>query len=112
MDKKAVKIIKTGLLAFFAVFVLFFYRCPIKLFTGTDCPGCGMTRAFKAAICFDFQAAFDYHPLFWLLGAEIVYLFISRFLIKKTIPLKIETAISVLTLILLLAVWIYRIFFN
>ena len=40
--------------------------CPIKYLTGVSCPGCGMTRAWKAVLHLDFAGAFSYHPL-WIL---------------------------------------------
>lgn len=49
--------------------VLFFliccvYKCPFANFLDVGCPGCGTTRAIKAALRFDFEMAFKYHPLF------------------------------------------------
>ena len=41
--------------------------CPIKFLTGISCPGCGMTRATLSALRFDFERAFYYHPLWFLL---------------------------------------------
>ena len=40
--------------------------CIFRLMTGIPCPGCGMTRAWLAALRLDFAAAFAYHPLFWV----------------------------------------------
>lgn len=39
--------------------------CPIKFATGISCPGCGMTRAWVAALHLRFGLAMAYHPLFW-----------------------------------------------
>ena len=39
--------------------------CPIRSLTGIPCPGCGLTRAWKAALQLEFADAFRYHPLFW-----------------------------------------------
>lgn len=64
---------------FYAVLWLLGGTCPIRWLTGVSCPGCGMTRATLAALRLDFQAAFHYHPLFWLPPvALIVYLARSR----------------------------------
>lgn len=40
------------------------YKCPFANFLDVGCPGCGTTRAIKAALRFDFEMAFKYHPLF------------------------------------------------
>lgn len=39
--------------------------CVFKGITGLSCPGCGMTRAWLAALKLDLAAAVAYHPLFW-----------------------------------------------
>lgn len=52
-----------------AVFILFWYRCPIKYLSGISCPGCGMTRALFACLRFRFADALRYHPLIVLLPA-------------------------------------------
>ncbi len=39
--------------------------CPVQALLGIPCPGCGMTRAWLAALRLDFSAAFAYHPMFW-----------------------------------------------
>jgi len=66
--KKRLFRLLTFLLICAAVSPLFFhfYRCPIYSFFGVPCPGCGMTRALRAALTLDFSKAFYYHPLFWL----------------------------------------------
>lgn len=37
--------------------------CPFALFTGTACPGCGMTRAASQLLHGDLASAVTYHPL-------------------------------------------------
>lgn len=39
--------------------------CVIKYFTGLECPGCGMTRAWQAVLKGDFYEAFLLHKMFW-----------------------------------------------
>ncbi|MDF2943491.1 MAG: putative rane protein [Herbinix sp.] len=75
------KIINDRLILIFFIFILYLLLtlfdvgCPIKYLTGISCPGCGMTRALRSALFFDFEAAFHYHPLF-LLSPIIVFLFL------------------------------------
>ena len=50
--------------------------CLFRYFFSIPCPGCGMTRAWLAALRLDFPAAFRWHPMFWsipLLAVYIVY---------------------------------------
>lgn len=74
--------IKVLLLIFLVYLILnlFGMGCPIKFFTGISCPGCGMTRSVWAAMRFQFQEAFYYHPLFFLVPIIfILFLFEYRF---------------------------------
>ena len=41
-------ILRIAIVLAFGVLAFTVYKCPIKLLFGIDCPGCGMTRAFKA----------------------------------------------------------------
>lgn len=93
----------------FGVFLFFkdIYKCPFKLWTGLDCPGCGLTRALLSVLVLDVGSAFDYHPLFWLIGIEIVYVVFFR---KKRINKRIELCVGIFTVALLAIVWIYKIF--
>ena len=51
-----------------------FMRCPFKIMTGYDCPGCGSQRALHELLHFNFGKAFQYNPLFVL---AIPYLFLG-----------------------------------
>ena len=55
--------------------------CPIKFLTGISCAGCGMSRAFLAALKLDFVSAFHFHPLFVLVIPTILL-----FIFKDKIP--------------------------
>lgn len=106
----AATIKKAGIIGLFAIIcVLGIYRCPFKLVFGINCPGCGMTRAFFAALQLDFKTAFQYHPLFWLFGIETAYVIfyeqLSKFIFRNK---KVELAIGILSLFLLLIVWFIR----
>jgi hypothetical protein len=48
-----------------------FTLCPLRLFTGLPCPGCGMTRAFAHLAKGEWSAAVHDHPLAPLLAAEL-----------------------------------------
>lgn len=52
--------------------------CPIKYVTGVSCPGCGMSRAWVHALTLHFTDALAYHPLFWLVPAALVLLFLQK----------------------------------
>jgi hypothetical protein len=56
--------------------VLFQWPCVIRTVLGIPCPGCGLSRAWLAALRLDLSAAFSYHPLFWtipLLGLYMLW---------------------------------------
>lgn len=60
--KAAVAALCAGILIFWVAMEL---PCPIRHLTGIPCPGCGMGRAWLAALRLDFGQAFAYHPMFW-----------------------------------------------
>jgi hypothetical protein len=47
--------------------------CTFKQFTGTGCPGCGLTRSFISIAHGDFAAAWRYNPAGMLLFAAAVF---------------------------------------
>lgn len=44
----------------------FLLKCPFKMATGYDCPGCGSQRALHSLLHGEFSQAFSYNPLFIL----------------------------------------------
>lgn len=70
-------------LAAIAVFLFFFNpaspanqwlpKCPFRLLTGMQCPGCGSTRAFYQLLHLDPVAAFKLNPLMVLTLPFIIY---------------------------------------
>ena len=53
-----------GLLYYAIVkFLHFSVPCPLKLFTGITCPGCGTTRMVMSILRFDFKSAFSFQPV-------------------------------------------------
>jgi hypothetical protein len=65
-----------GLIVVFALNALFgalrfpIWRCPFRLVTGLDCPGCGMTRGMIQLAAGHWHKAISLHPFspFFLLG--------------------------------------------
>ena len=55
----------------------FFPKCPFRLVTGLQCPGCGSTRAFYQLLHLHPIAAFKLNPLFILTLPFLVYGFLG-----------------------------------
>ncbi|MEY3141911.1 MAG: hypothetical protein RLY21_404 [Planctomycetota bacterium] len=51
--------------------------CPSRRFLGIYCPGCGTTRATYDLLHGEFARAFRHNPLFVILGAPLVAVFIG-----------------------------------
>ena len=66
-----------------------------------------MTRAILYAVCFQFDKAFYYHPLFWVLPFGGFY-----FLYREKIPTKFQKSIEWITVICFGAVYLTRLFFS
>lgn len=55
----------------------FFPKCPFRLVTGCQCPGCGSTRAFYQLLHLHPVAAFKYNPLIILTMPFLIYGFLG-----------------------------------
>ena len=81
--------------------------CVFRLMTGIPCPGCGMTRAWLAALRLDFAAAFAYHPLFWVVPIAFAPALVREGVASSKLKRGIDIAVTVLC-VLVVAVWIGR----
>ena len=95
------------MLGVLAVSVL--YRCPFKLLTGIDCPGCGMTRAFMCIILGDPAAAYYYNPLAPALFVQLFGLLYFQLAAKKKIPRGVIIALAAVNAAALFAAWLVKI---
>ena len=51
--------------------------CVFLYFLGVPCPGCGMTRALRSVLRFEFLKAFGYNPLIYCMPYVFAYIFID-----------------------------------
>lgn len=56
----------------------FFPKCPVKLTTGLDCPGCGSQRVVHNLLNLDFNNALNENPLIVFLLPYIFLLFLFQ----------------------------------
>lgn len=95
-----------GYLAYFMIFHNGESNCIVKRTIGFPCPGCGMTRALKYLLTFDFKQAFFYHPLVFIMPFLIIlFLYQDTRLLSKLAHSKL-LLITVITLFVL--VYIFR----
>jgi hypothetical protein len=80
--------------------------CPFRFLFGIPCPGCGMTRAILSGLRLDFNSAFYYHPLWFLMPiAALALLYLHLFDKRRVFNI---TALAVA--FLLVAVYAVRMF--
>ena len=73
-----------GLLGYYFIYIkLLKIGCPIRYIWGIKCPGCGMTRAYQALLKGDVGAAYQHHPLFYLVPIMLVVWVFGRCFPKK-----------------------------
>ncbi len=77
--------------------------CPFRQMTGFSCPGCGMTRAYRALLSGDIRGAFYYHPLFFLIPPGALLIFN-----EEKVPPKVYNIILFIIACLFVAVYIIR----
>lgn len=69
--------------AILILYVILDLGCPFRRLFGFPCPGCGMSRAWLAALRFDFRAAFAYHPMFWCVPVLMLYVLVDFDLFRR-----------------------------
>lgn len=77
--------------------------CPFRRVLGLSCAGCGMSRAWRAALCGKLELAYYFHPLFWL---PVPLLFL--FLLRARIPVRVRALLWGAAVFALLAVYAVR----
>lgn len=111
MKRKKRILLLHGFYAILLLWMAFFWKCPSKLLFGIPCPGCGLTRAYKAALRFHFREAFSYHPLFPVAVPALLYLIHYRILPYR-LPRWAEWTIGVLIVIGFLGLYGYRMLYD
>lgn len=104
--RRALSCIGVLFIAWLALYLLDI-GCVFRLMTGIPCPGCGMTRAWLAALRLDFAAAIAYHPLFWVVPIAFVLAFVREDATSDKVKRGIDIVIAVLC-VLVISVWIVR----
>ena len=90
----------------------FFPKCPFRLLTGMQCPGCGSTRACYQLLHLHPVAAFKLNPLFMLTLPFIVYGFLGY--TKSAITGKPQRRVFIPSfylwgwLVLMIFFWVFR----
>ena len=93
-------------LIYFAILAVLWYfdaQCIDRHFLGINCPGCGMSHAFFAALRLDFAAAFSYHPMFWSMPILYLYFLFDGALFGKK---RIDYAVLIFIAIGFLLNWV------
>lgn len=108
MKKISERILILGIISFIVLINMFIdIKCPFKEYFHIPCAGCGMTRAIKAVLKFDFKTAFYYHPLFWTIPI-IILLILFGYKFNR----KLEISIWIGVAVLFLGVFLLRIYYG
>ncbi len=59
------------------------WPCVFRSVTGLPCPGCGMGRAWLAALRLDFFQALHWHPMFWSVPVLVLFLIFDGSLFRN-----------------------------
>ena len=98
-------------LIFFAWLILtllFHHFCPVVLFCGFPCPGCGMTRAFFYFFTFHPVKAFEYNPAYPIWLVTLVILAFRRCILGKSLKTKAMNRLIIVTALVTIVVYILR----
>lgn len=105
-----------GLMASLVLFFLLLQlttqtTCFMRATLGIPCPGCGLSRAYAAALRLDFSQALSHHPLFFLIPAGLlIYLWLK---LRWPQALQKKTALAALIVAggLFFGVYLWRMIF-
>jgi hypothetical protein len=105
--KRVTLITGLGMAVYLATLTSFvhLFQCPLYYVIGIPCPTCGMTRAFESLIELDIMQAFYYNPSFILVIVVVIV-----FVFEEYIDRKLVTKIYYICLILLVLIYIIRMF--
>ncbi len=90
--------------------LVFHAFCPVVIFCGFPCPGCGITRAAVCLITGRWQRAWQLNPAVFLLAVTAVYFAICRYLLgKRAVALKwlIAAVFVLLAVIYIVRMYLY-----
>lgn len=65
-------------------------KCPVKLFFGLDCPGCGFQRALHALLHGKIKEAYNYNPFLFYAGPYALSFFFCKIIPNQTVRFRIE----------------------
>ena len=88
--------------------LIFHKICPIAIFTGFPCPGCGITRAFYYLITLRWHKALTMNPCIFLWIILIIILFINRYILTKKFTTKTINTLLIATGIVSILIYIFR----
>lgn len=91
------------LLVIVILVVLFMWQCPFERITGIPCPGCMMTTAAYYLLRLDFEKAFYFNPVIYLLVVMSIPLIYTYFKNRKWFR-----RLLILTLAIWFGIYIYR----
>ncbi len=124
MKKRALTVIKyiTFILLIGILYGIFVMKtglgipCIFHYVTGLKCPGCGVSRMCMAIMRFDFQSAFHYNKVLFILSPVLIIVFayqIYRYVrFDETKLTKVQSAV-IYTVVALLIFWgIFRNIYN
>ncbi|MCM1122263.1 MAG: DUF2752 domain-containing protein [Eubacterium sp.] len=86
--------------------LIFHAFCPLVIFSGFPCPGCGVTRAAVCLVTGRFRQAWQLHPVVFAVMLTAVYFCVNRYLLgRKAIGIKWMVAA---VFVLLVGVYLVR----
>jgi hypothetical protein len=86
--------------------VAIYPRCPLKMLTGYDCPGCGTLRALHALFRGNLGVAWHYNPALFFAVPIIVFFSFSRQYRRGTLAKRIvESRITPWVIFVAIVLW-------